>query len=126
MTAPTDFPTANTIMLQTFATLSALAWQRTAMELETMEKLTGILAGSVPPEKISQFFEFGYARRDALPAEVLPAFADVGQFAWTMGFYGLGVDNRGALMEALLRGQALPEGASAPVPNAAFSPAVAL
>lgn len=110
------------MMLQTYAALALAA--TTEAEQALVEQLTGILAGSVPPERVSQFFEFGYARRDDLPAELLPAFADVGNFAWTLGFYGLSVDSRGALMETLLRGLDLPEGATAPEPSAAFAPVV--
>lgn len=122
MTIPADFVQANTMMLQAYAALSVAA--DTEVEQALVEQLTSIMAGAVPPERVSHFFEFGYARREELPAELLLAFADVGNFAWTMGFYGLGLDSRGAYMEALLRGQTLPEGATAPEPMAAFAPAV--
>lgn len=122
MTIPADFVQANTMMLQAYAALSVSA--ETETEQALVEQLTGILAGAVPPERVSHFFEFGYAHRSELPAELLPAIADVGNFAWTMGFYGLGLENRGALMEWLLRGQSLPEGVTAPEPMAAFAPAV--
>lgn len=120
MSVPTDFIVANTMMLTAFAALST-AWT-TEEELAALAQLTGILAGSVPPEKVSQFFEFGYARRAAVPAEQLSVFADVGNFAWSMGFYGLGVDSRGALMEMVLRGDDLPIGVSEPVALAAYTP----
>jgi len=121
MTVPNDFVQANTMMLQAYAALISMV--ETEAEQDLADRLTSILAGVVPPERVSQFFEFGYARRAEIPAGLLSAFADVGNFAWTMGFYGLGQDSRGALMETLLRGQDLPEGAAAPEPLAAFAAA---
>lgn len=121
MTSPSDFTQANTLMLQTYAALALAA--KTEAEQALVDQLATILAGSVPPEKVSHFFEFGYARRADLPAELLPAFADVGNFAWSLGFYGLSVDSRGALMESVLRGLDLPEGAMEPVPSQTFAAA---
>lgn len=120
MPVPNDFPQANAMMLTAFATLSAAAVSED--ELSAVEQLNSILSGLVPPERVSHFFEFGYARRASLPAELLPVFADVGNFAWTYGFYGLGTDSRGIYMETLLRGDPLPVGAIEPVPNPNFVP----
>lgn len=106
------------------STYTALAAQLAATDQAALDQLAAIMCGLIPPERVSQFFEFGYARRKDLPAELLPAFADVGKFAWTLGFYGLSVDSRGALMETLLRGLDLPEDATAPEPSPAFAPPV--
>lgn len=120
MPIPTEFTEANSIMLTAFAALSSAAVSDD--EIAAVAQLNTILAGTVPPERVSHFFEFGYARRATLPSATLPAFADVGNFAWSYGFYGLGQNNRGLYMETLLRGDALPVGAIEPVPNPNFVP----
>lgn len=111
MSIPTDFAAANLAILEAYA---PLVWLLKQDHPEALDQLTPIVAGSVPPERVSEFFEFAYAYRDLLNDELRGVAADIGNFAWTNGFWGLGVDQRGALMEKVLRGQDLPEGATEP------------
>lgn len=120
MAVPGDFIGANTLMLNTYA---ALAVQLTGSEgEEALAQLTAIMAGVVPPERVSEFFEFGYAKADLLDASAKEAFADVGAFATINGFWGLGANGRGMAMEQILRGEALPEGVEAPQPSPKYAP----
>lgn len=115
MTVPADFAQANALMLQTYAAISSAA--TTPAELEQVEQLTAIMAGLVQPEKVSEFFEFGYAKAETFSAPIQAAFADVGEFATRAGFYGLAQNGRGTAMQQVLRGEALPEGVEPPVPS---------
>lgn len=87
--------------------------------IDMTDKLREVVTSTVHPEKVSQFLELCYAFRTYLPADVLEAAADIGAFATSMGFYGLGTDGRGAKMVAALRGEEvtdLPEPAERFVP----------
>lgn len=75
-----------------------------------------VVSSVIIPEKIALFFEIGYAQAAALDDTLKNAVADVGNFAWQNGWYMLGANNRGMLMEKVLRGDPLPSGATAPVP----------
>lgn len=120
MPIPTDFVSANTRMLEAYATISAqFAEQAQGAELT---QLTAIMAGVVPPERVSEFFEFGYAKADLLDSAAKEAFADVGAFATVNGFYGLGQNGRGMAMERILRGEPLPDGVEPPEPSTKYAP----
>lgn len=68
------------------------------------DKLREILAETVPPAQVSYFAEFCYAHLESLWDEARQMGADVATFAAANGFYGLGVDQRGFVIAALLRG----------------------
>lgn len=123
MPIPTDFVSANTRMLEAYATIST-QFAEQAQDAE-LAQLTAIMAGVIPPERVSEFFEFGYAKADLLDSAAKEAFADVGAFATVNGFYGLGQNGRGMAMERILRGQDLPEGVEAPEPSSKYVPPVA-
>lgn len=118
MTVPNDFIQANSLMLTTY---TALAAQLAGDHQGALDQLTAIMAGIIQPERVSEFFEFGYANADLLDAATKEAFADVGAFASMNGFYGLSVNSRGMAMGMILRGQALPEGVDAPEPSAKYA-----
>lgn len=114
-----DFGQANLIMAQAFpALITALAANSAAIE-----QVNTIFGTVVLPEKVSEFFEFAYANRETLPQDIKTAAADVGNFAWVNGFWGLGEGGRGSRMERLLRGQALGKNEEAPEPSAKYAPA---
>lgn len=119
MAVASDFGQANLIMAQAYPQLV------TALDgdTEAMEQVNAIFGAVVLPEKVSQFFEFAYAYREILPQEIKTAAADVGNFAWVNGFWGLGEGGRGSRMERLLRGQALGKNEEAPEPSAKYAPA---
>lgn len=114
MAIPNDFVQASLIIVQSYARL------RSAVAADAQPALDTIVGSVVPPERVSEFFEFGYAHRESLSPELREAVADVGHFAWTNGFWGLGVDGRGAAMETLLRGGNLAAGATAPEPSSKY------
>lgn len=117
MTVASDFGQANLIMAQAFpALISALA-----SNAEAMEQVNAIFGTVILPEKVSEFFEFAYANRETLPQDIKTAAADVGNFAWVNGFWGLGQDGRGSRMERLLRGQALGKNEEVPEPSAKYA-----
>ena len=119
MAQVTDFAQANLIMAQAFpALISALA-----SNAEAMEQVNTIFGTVILPEKVSEFFEFAYANRETLPQDIKTAAADVGNFAWVNGFWGLGEGGRGSRMERLLRGQALGKNEEVPEPSAKYAPA---
>lgn len=68
------------------------------------ERFHAVISAPVAAERTSQFLELCYANRTALPADVLEAAADIGEFASNLGFYGLSVNGRGSNMVAILRG----------------------
>lgn len=103
-----SFAEADGLILMTYADAAAAF---TAMG--EFEMYQAVVTATVHPAKVSQFLELCYAHRDSLPRNVLEAAADVGVFAATMGFYGLGQDGRGAKMVAVLRGEDV---ADPPVP----------
>lgn len=116
MTIPSDFVEANRIMLQSYSSLAAAD----ALPPAKLAQLETILSGLVPPERVSEFFEFGYANRAQLDGAARSAFADIGNFAWMNGWWGLAADSRGLRMEALLRGVALPDGVTEPEPSSKY------
>lgn len=123
MPIPNDFVQANTVMLTAYM---ALAPQLSGgANQDKLTQLTGIIAGVIAPERVSEFFEFGYANADLLDAATKEAFADVGAFATVNGFYGLGQDGRGRAMELILRGNPLPKGMTEPTPSAKYAAAAA-
>lgn len=118
MPVANDFGQANLIMAQAFpALISALA-----SNAEAMEQVNAIFGTVILPEKVSEFFEFAYANRETLPQDIKSAAADVGNFAWVNGFWGLGEGGRGSRMERLLRGQALGKNEEVPEPSAKYAP----
>lgn len=124
MTVPADFIQANSQMLEAYAAVHA---QLTGGDNQAdLDKLTSIMSGMVPPERVSKFFEFGYAKADLFDAGTKAAFADIGAFATMNGFFGLNVNSRGIAMEMILRGQELPEGVDVPEPSSEFASAPAL
>lgn len=119
MAVATDFAQANLIMAQAFpALLTAFADDETKVA-----QVNAIYGTVILPEKVSEFFELIYANQEDLPAAVKEAGADVGNFAWVNGFWGLGQDGRGSRMERVLRGQALGKNQVAPEPSAKYAPA---
>ncbi len=118
MPIPTDFVSANSRMLEAYA---ALAPTLAATEPAAFGQLTTIMAGVIPPERVSEFAEWGYAKRDLLDAPAKEAVADVCAFATMNGFYGLGENQRGARIEAMLRQGSLPKGTEAPEPSNKFA-----
>jgi len=123
MTVPNDFVQANTRMLDAYTALVPVL--SGGENQASLDQLTAILSGVIPPERVSEFAEFGYAKADLLDAAAKEAFADVCAFATMNGFYGLGADGRGMAMERILRGQDLPEGVEAPEPSSKYVPPVA-
>jgi len=112
----TDFAQANLIMAQAFPTLIT-----SFPDDETKVAQVNAIYGTVIlPEKVSEFFEFAYANRETLPQEIKTAAADVGNFAWVNGFWGLGEGGRGSRMERLLRGQTLTKSEEAPEPSGKY------
>ena len=121
MAVAADFAQANLIMAQTYpALITALGGDEDALA-----QLNAVFGAVVLPEKISEFFEFTYARRADLPAVIKEAGADVGHFAWLNGFWGLGENGRGSRMERVLRGQSLSKGEEVPEPSAKYAAATA-
>lgn len=103
----TSFADADQLILTTYAAAAAAF-----TTLDKLELYQSVVTATTHPEKVSQFLELCYAQREHLPQNVLDAAADVGAFATTMGFYGLGQDERGIKMVSALRGeevQDLPE-----------------
>lgn len=116
MAVATDFAQANLIMAQAFpALLAAFADDETKVA-----QVNAIYGTVILPEKVSEFFEFIYANQEDLPAAVKEAGADVGNFAWVNGFWGLGQDGRGSRMERVLRGQTLTKSEEVPEPSAKY------
>lgn len=116
MAVATDFAQANLIMAQAFpALLTAFADDETKAA-----QVNAIYGTVILPEKVSEFFEFAYANRETLPQEIKTAAADVGNFAWVNGFWGLGEGGRGSRMERLLRGQTLTKSEEVPEPSAKY------
>lgn len=103
-----SFAEADGVILMTYADAAAAF-----TALDKFEMYQAVATATVHPAKVSQFLELCYAHRDSLPRNVLEAAADIGAFAATMGFYGLGQDGRGARMVAVLRGEDV---ADPPVP----------
>lgn len=119
MTVPNDFVQANTLMLTTYMTLAPQL--SGAGHQAALDQLTGILSSVIPPERVAEFAEFGYAKADLLDAAAKEAFADVCAFATANGFYGLGQDGRGMAIERLLRGKPLAKGIEPPVPSVKYA-----
>jgi len=112
-----SFAEANLIIARRYAEIrEALASD------DDRTKFDAIAGATVPPEKVSLFFEFCYAQAGRLTAEQKVDVAEVGGFAWSHAFWGLGADDRGRLMEMILREQALPEGTAPPAPLPQFAP----
>lgn len=88
---------------------------------EKGDAIDAIVSAVVPPEKVSNFFEFAYANGDKLPASLRTVAADVGDFAWTNAFYGLGENQRGMKMAAALRASTFSIGANDPEPKAEYA-----
>ena len=109
----TDFAAAKILITQNYAALLAALPSK-------VDQINAIVGSAVPPEQVSEFFEFCYANRAELPAPILVAAADVGNFAWVNGFWGLGIDGRGSKMETVLRGKDLPKGVDAPAPSGKY------
>lgn len=85
------------------------------------DALDRIVSSTVPPERVSELFELGYAMREHLSAGQRADIADIGRFAWMNGFWGLGENNRGSRMETVLRGGKLPSGFEAPEVSAKYA-----
>lgn len=114
-----DFSAANLAIMQAYpAVIDALG-----DDAEAVQQFNAVASAVVQPERVSQFFEFIFARHETMPAAVKAAAADVGHFASINRFYGLGVDRRGELMERVLRGGSIPSGVSAPAPIERYQPA---
>lgn len=96
----TSFAEADGRILESYASAAAAF-----AALDMAEPFRKVVTSPIHPEKVSQFLEICYARRDDLPADVKEAAADVGAFAASMGFWELGVDGRGMKMVAVLRGE---------------------
>lgn len=79
--------------------------------------LDGVVGTPIAPELVSQFLEYVYANRAAMPPSVVAAAIDVGNFATANGFYGLGDDQRGFKMIKVLKGQTV---TGAPDPKAQY------
>ncbi len=118
MPIPTDFVSANGRMLEAYA---ALAPSLAVAQPGAFEQLTAIMTGVIPPERVSEFAEWGYAKRDLLDAPAKEAVADVCAFATMNGFYGLGENQRGMRIETMLRHGELPEGVEAPEPATKYA-----
>lgn len=115
-----SFADANLLMIQRYPVL------RAALREDMKPRLDAIITSTIPPEVVSLYFELVYANRDDVADEDKLAAADVGSFAWTHGFWGLGVDDRGRLMEMVLRGTDLPDGAVPPATLSQFAPPIPL
>ena len=121
MPACTDFNAAFRVIAASFAAMeSAVTDAAQRSQIDRIATSPDVC----PPEKVAMFFEWAYGNRAALSADQRAAAADVGNYAWTNGFYGLGVANRGQLIEQELRGL-LPAGATAPDPLPQFVPTAA-
>lgn len=111
----TSHADANAIILAGY--MSALDEFQT---LNLAEVFTSICTSTIEAEKCSQFFEIVYANRDALTPDVIDAAVEIGAYATTMRFYGLGEDSRGFQMLQVLQG-VTEEG---PAPVARYLPPV--
>ena len=76
---------------------------------EVQAKITPVLATPVMPERVSQFAEVIYANQDDCSASAPSLAADLCDFATGLGFYGLGEDQRGTKISAILRGTEVSE-----------------
>lgn len=114
MSVAQDFSQASLIIAQTYVEV------RASVPVSAQTAIDAIVGTVVMPERVSEFFEFGYAHRDDLSAELRERVADVGHFAWVNGFWGLGIDGRGSKMETVLRGKDLPKGVDAPAPSGKY------
>lgn len=115
MTNIEDFAGASLVITRLYAEVRAALPSDKAREA-----LDRIVSAPVLPERVSEFFELGYAVRESLSASQRAEIADVGRFAWMHGFWGLGENNRGSRMETLLRGGNLPASVDAPEISAKY------
>lgn len=120
MTVCTNFAEAMLAIIQVYPTMRGQLPEARQTDFDT------IVSSVIPPEKVSLFFELAYATRDSLDTATKTAAADVGNFAWINGFWGLAADDRGLLMEMTLRGATLPKGTTAPEPMANYVEAPAV
>ena len=111
--AVTTLPEANIAIAQQYLSM------REALPETRRDALDEIIGNPVLAGKTSGFLELAYACREHLTDEHKAAAAAVGQFATAHGFYGLGVDNRGLRMVAVLQGTA-PDDDTAPQPAAQY------
>lgn len=111
-----SFPAADAVILNTHAE-AIEAFDALGLADRYMEVVT---AGA--PQKVSHYLELAYANSTDLPPGVIAAAADIGVYAASMGYYGLGVDGRGAKMVAVLRGETVED---APAVDGRFLPPVA-
>lgn len=118
MAVPQDLAAANALMLSTYASIVA---SLAVDHQDALDQLTVVLAGWIPTERLARFFEWGYAKADLLDETTRAAFADVGAYATLNGFWGLTADDRGLLMERVLREQELPSGKEPPLPSPRFT-----
>lgn len=85
----------------------------------TLEKFTAVVTNPAPAELASFFPEYIFANRNYFSAEAKARAADVCDYATGLGFYALGVDQRGEKISAILRGGS---DANAPAPLPQFVP----
>ena len=88
---------------------------------EAKANLDEVVGNPVLPGKVSGFLELGYKHRNVLTQAQKLVVAEVGQFAYANGFYGLGENARGYKMVSVLNGTMTAEEAFpvpvSPVPN---------
>lgn len=111
----TSFTEANLAIASAYADLKAAL-------PESSDDIDAIVSAVVPPEKVSNFFEFAYAKGQSLPAALRSVAADVGDFAWANGFYGLGENGRGMKMAAALRRKSFSIQEGDPAPKEQYAP----
>lgn len=71
---------------------------------EAQTSLDEIVGNPILPAKVSGFLELGYKYRDLLTDAQKQAVTEVGQFAYEHRFYGLGQDEKGYKMIAVING----------------------
>lgn len=118
MTAATEMPAANLIIMQTYA-----AFREALPEDADKTALDAIVANPIQPLRIADWIEFGFAKREHLSADLAASVADAGHCAVFYGFNGLGANGRGAAIETLLRGGKLPKGVDEPAVDPRWAPA---
>lgn len=81
------------------------------------EKLMSVVNSPIQPEKVANFLEVVYANADEFNDDVKAVAIDIGNFALGYGFFGLGENQRGSKMIAVLNGETVED---APEPLASM------
>lgn len=94
----TTFSEANLAIASTYLSL------KETLPSEAESLLDEIVGHPILPAKVSGFLELGYKYRDLLTDTQKQTVTEVGQFAYEHRFYGLGQDEKGYKMIAVIKG----------------------